>query len=190
MSRPKGSVGLTVPEVERAKSLAALGYSYRRIGKELGRSDHAIAKLLRVPEVAAAVVEQKAELSDMFERLAVRTLEAVSAKDIEKASLQQKAISSGIFIDKSRLLRGESTSNVNISALLSVASLLRDRDDPPHALPAAPQIQPSPQQIQPPSLSTSEPQPIPRVARYYDVPASPIAKNESLLFRGLRNAHS
>ena len=104
-----------------------MGLSFRQIGRELKRSDHTIKKLLSVPAVVAEVRTKKAELSDMFERLAIRTIEAVSADDIKNASLQQKAVSSGIFIDKMQLLRDQPTANINVSALLEVAGLLRDQ---------------------------------------------------------------
>lgn len=147
--RKKGDLPLTTEETSRVKTYAAMGLSYRQIGRELKRSDHTIKKLLSTPAVAAEVRSKKAELSDMFERLAIRTIEAVSADDIKNASLQQKAVSSGIFIDKMQLLRDQPTANINVSALLEVADLLRDRENEAqaqrwratHALPPAGDLQ-------------------------------------------------
>ncbi len=108
--RKKGDLPLTSEEISRAKTYAAMGYSFRAIGRELKRSDRTIKALLSKPAIAAEVCTKKAELSDMFERLAIRTIEAVSADDIKDASLLQKATTAGIAVDKMRLLRGESTS--------------------------------------------------------------------------------
>lgn len=123
--RKKGDLPLTTEEIAKAKTMAAAGYSCRAIGRALSRSDHTIAKLLSTPAVAEEVGAKKEQLADMFERLAIRTIEAVSEGDIKDASLQQKAVSSGIFTDKMRLLRGESSVNIDVNALLDVAEMLR-----------------------------------------------------------------
>jgi len=83
-----------------------------------------------MPTVAAEVSIKKVELADLYELRARQTLEGVCAKDIESASLQQKAISSGVFIDKARLLRGESTQNIAyIEVLIDCARMIRERND-------------------------------------------------------------
>ncbi len=130
--RLKGSLSLTVEEVAKAKSFAALGYSCRHIARELQRSPHTVARLLKTPEVIAEVATQKMELADLYEKLCRDTLESITTKTIQDASLQQRAVSAGIFTDKSRLLRGESTSNLDVHLLLEIAALVRgDRDDKP-----------------------------------------------------------
>jgi hypothetical protein len=130
MMRKKNDLPLTVEEISRAKSYAAQGYSCRAIGRELKRSDHTIAKLLARPDVADEVVVQKRELIELYEELNRKVLESVTEKDIQSASLLQKATTSGIFTDKMRLLRDESTSNINVQVLLEVAELIRRRDQP------------------------------------------------------------
>ncbi|MGO9863047.1 MAG: hypothetical protein ACLPLR_05510 [Terriglobales bacterium] len=193
--RTKGAGPLTTVEIEQAKNLFALKRSYRAVARELGRSPHTVKKVLTCSaEVVAEVATIKANLADRFEGLASRMIDSIDDADIEKLNAYQRTLSGAIAVDKVRLLRGEPSAILGIEVLLKTADLIRcklDEEDQDraakwqqaHALPAAPQIQPSPQQ--PASLPTSEPQPIARVARYYDVPASPIAENESLLFRGL-----
>jgi len=54
MPKTKGAVSLIGPELAKAKTLAAMGYSYRRIGRELGKSDHTIKRALPAsPEMVA-----------------------------------------------------------------------------------------------------------------------------------------
>ena len=133
-----GDMPVTVAEISKVKTLAAMGLSYRAFGRELDRSDHTVKKLLTQAGVAEQVDAKKAELSDMFERIAVRTIEAISEKDIKNASLLQKMTSAAISIDKMRLLRDQSTANIDVSALLEVASIFRDArdtDDARRALP-------------------------------------------------------
>jgi hypothetical protein len=107
-----------------------MGYSPRHIGRELSRSDKAIKRILAMPAVAAEVVAQKRELSDLYEDLNRKVLESVTDENIKDASLLQKATTAGIFTDKMRLLRDQSTANINVADLLDVAELIRrERDE-------------------------------------------------------------
>ena len=49
----------------------------------------------------------------------------ISTADINKASLQQKAVSTGILLDKSLLLSGEATENLTVKVLLEVAGAIK-----------------------------------------------------------------
>ena len=55
-------------------------------------------------------------LRDLFSVNAHRVLQAVSDEDIEKAGLKDKAIASGIYTEKYRLLSGLATQNISIEA--------------------------------------------------------------------------
>lgn len=148
--RVKGSTDLTLKEVAQAKQFAALGYSTRRIARELGRNPRTIKRLLTMPTVAAEVSTKKIELADLYENRAYQIVEAVTTEDISDASLQQKAVSSGIFLDKARLIRGESTVNIqSVQVLLDVCDLLRQLDD---------EGDPAPRQV-PRTLSAVQPDP-------------------------------
>jgi hypothetical protein len=128
--KTKGAVALTAPEIAQVKAFGALGYSHRRIGRELGKSPHTVAKALTGPGVVAEVKTLKADLADLYESLTRKTLEAVTEKDIQSASLLQKITSTGMMVDKMRLLRDESTSNMNVQVLFEVLELMRRRDQP------------------------------------------------------------
>jgi hypothetical protein len=83
------------------------------------------------PEAIAEVQSIKADLADLYESLNRQVLESVTEKDLQSASLLQKATTSGIFTNKMRLLRSESTSNINVRLLIDVLQALRDRDEAP-----------------------------------------------------------
>jgi hypothetical protein len=176
-----------------------LGRSYRAIARELGRSPHTIKRLLTKPAVAAEVSVKKIELADLYEQRAYEIVEAVTAEDISKASLQQMAVSSGIFLDKSRLLRGESTSNISMEVLMQVAIMVRDERDRADdsggipqqaALPAQVAAIPStpiPTPAREPAARSNRPQgpAIPAVRYYSANPVDP-PEDTDVLMRGLR----
>ena len=130
--------GLSTAEQAQVKTLSADGWPPYRIGKQLGRSPHTVARFLKQPEVLAAVRDEEAELAQLYKEKARKVVESISAVDIEKASLQQKSISSGVLLDKSLLLAG-GLPTFNVQILLQVAEVLRieDRRDDPPALPEA-----------------------------------------------------
>jgi hypothetical protein len=128
----KGDVALTGPEIAKVKAFAALGYSDRRIGRELGKSAHTVKKALVTPEASAEVSALKKDLADLYEQRNYEILESVSKQDIDKANLRDKVVSAAICSDKMRLLRDQSNANVNVSVLFEVLELIRKRDDQPY----------------------------------------------------------
>ncbi len=98
---------LTLEEKEQAKALFASGKTYHAIGKELGRSPHTIKSYLTTPDAAQQVEKIKEELASMFEGLARRMIESITAADIKKINAYQRTVSAGIATDKSKSLRGE-----------------------------------------------------------------------------------
>lgn len=94
-------------------ALLASGLTCHAVSKELRRSPHTIKKYSQMPEIAEGIEAAKAELADMFEGMARKMLESISSEDIEKINAYQRIVSSGIATDKMRLLRGESTQNIN-----------------------------------------------------------------------------
>ena len=58
------------------------------------------------------------------------TPSAVDIDDIKKLNAYQCTVSGAIAVDKSRLLRDESTSNINLQVLIEIAEVLRRRDQP------------------------------------------------------------
>ena len=78
----------------------------------------------------AEVSALKKDLADLYEQRNYEILESVSKQDIDKANLRDKVVSAAICSDKMRLLRDQSTSNINVQVLLDVAELIRERDQP------------------------------------------------------------
>ncbi len=94
--------------------LAAEGKTPHAIGEIVGRDPKSVRKVLATPEVMTQVADYQERLAEKFEQLTDRILDSVSDEDVAKASLQQKVISAATSLDKTRLLRGQSTSNVSL----------------------------------------------------------------------------
>jgi len=180
--KPKGKPKFppTVAERETIVTLAASGASQNAISKSVGRSRHLVRNVLAEPEVQKAVGDEKQELAEIFRQKSRDVVTSISDTDISKASLQQKSISSGVLLDKSLLLAGEPTTNINVQVLLDVAGLIRRKRDEAdeeaqrawqaqHTLPAVAQTQrtlsPVPQTEQPASRPIPTPTPAPVLAK-------------------------
>lgn len=119
------------------------GMNYKEIGAKLGlkyntvknyyHKGHAIARAVEAafdPQVdtdlPAPILKPLSaiEMADQLELKAHRILQSIGDQNLATASLYQKASSMGVFIDKARLLRGESTSNVDIKDMRKVQELL------------------------------------------------------------------
>jgi len=119
---------LSSEEQERAKVLHAGGATPNKIATSMGRSHHTLQKFLDKPEVREQVSVQREELAGMFDHVAHRTLAAVSATDVEKATLQQKLVSAGIAVDKAAMLRGELPPIINITLLTDAVEAIKARN--------------------------------------------------------------
>jgi ABC-type dipeptide/oligopeptide/nickel transport system ATPase subunit len=93
-----------------------------------------VKNTLAKPEIQQSIQQEKAELSKMYRETARRVVASISDTDIGKASLQQKAISSGVLLDKALLLAGEPTSNVDVRVLMELVDEIRDKRDRPPVL--------------------------------------------------------
>jgi hypothetical protein len=124
MNKPK--LPLTETEQERAKVLHASGKTPTYIAKGMGRSHHTLQKFLDKPEVREQVGIQREVLAGMCDSIAHRVMSAVTAADVEKASLKDKMISTGIAIEKAALLRGEIPVTVNVSVLLDLVAAAQE----------------------------------------------------------------
>ncbi len=202
--RKKGDMPLTTEEIAKIKQLAGLGYSDRRIGAELGRSDHSVHRVLTASaDVVGEVQTIKANLADSFQGLAERMVSAVSDEDIGKLDAYKKTLSAAIACDKAQLLKGLPTENVNIRVLLDVAALIRARrtkqyeDEDLDTIPVspvrilpAPSAEPVPEAIPAPAPSHKralEPPASALKVRYYTpVPLERDSSEDDPLMRGLR----
>lgn len=107
-----------------------------KVGRALGKTNAAIARDLGVTkegvrkaavrhsrEIAELQATKNKELADLYESKARATAEAITPEKIDKAGLRDLAITSGVMLDKSRLLRGESQINVSVTPLATKAEL-------------------------------------------------------------------
>jgi hypothetical protein len=102
---------LTTQEKKQVALLAAQGLSNNAIAKRMNRHHATTKKELLTPESQVEVADIQERLADKFEQISERILDAICEGDLQKASLQQKSVSAGIMLDKSRLIRGQSTMN-------------------------------------------------------------------------------
>ncbi len=130
MPRTPNSIPLTLPEQEKVKTLSASGKTPHSIAKELNRSPHTIRRYLSCPEASKQIQEIKEELPSMFEGLAKRMITSITDEDIQKINAYQRTVSAAVGTDKMRLLRDQSTENVDIRALhLSLEELERQEQE-------------------------------------------------------------
>lgn len=123
-------LSLTTGEKETIKLLHADGKTYHAISKEVGRSPHTIKKYLSEPQAIVEVGEKKQELATMYENLAWRMIDSIKDKDIKAINAYQRTLSAAVATDKARLLKGESTENLNIRNLsVSILEIIRACED-------------------------------------------------------------
>jgi predicted transcriptional regulator len=147
--KPKGKPKTppTTEEQQTIVTMSASGLSQSKIAQIIGRSRHMVKNALAEPEIQRAVKDEKAELAQLYREKARDIVSSISSADIEDASLQQKAVSSGILLDKSLLLTGDMP-NINVQVLLDVAHAIRDKERGRRVLPS-----------QAPALPAPEPEP-------------------------------
>lgn len=112
--------GLPMPlprkfDIAKGLRAKAKGQSYDEIAKAQGvhkatayQNLAPILEQLASPEVVETYRNKQAEILD---GLAARTLASITNGDLAKAGLRDKVVASGILIDKSRLVQGQSTGN-------------------------------------------------------------------------------
>jgi hypothetical protein len=146
-AKPKGKPKTppTAEERQQVTTMAAAGLSQAAIARNLDRSRHMVRNVLAQPEIQRSIQDEKAELAQLYREKARTIVESISSADIADASLQQKAVSTGILLDKSLLLSGDPTS-INVSVLMDLVDALRSRPQGSVVLP-----------IQSPSLPQPEP---------------------------------
>jgi predicted transcriptional regulator len=126
--KTQGAVLPTFEEKQTVVTLAASGMSQNKIAQQIGRSRGMVKHVMREPEVQKQVQEEKAVLAEIYRSKARRIVDSINDVDIEKASLQQKSISSGVLLDKSLLLSGD-LPQVSVTVLLDLVTAARDMRD-------------------------------------------------------------
>lgn len=118
----------TTEERATITTMTAAGLSQTKIAKAVRRSRHLVANVQEEPETQAAVKDEKAELAAIYRDKARDVVTSISAADIGKANLLQKATSSAILLDKSLLLTGDMPS-LDVSVLIDLCKAIRDKRD-------------------------------------------------------------
>ena len=112
VSRPKGV------KLDEIVALKRRGFTDAEAGKQLGVSRQAVSAMLKRSGVDLADVEVFKEAEpDILASKRKLLLDSITEKDIAATkSVRDRMVSYGIAVDKSRLLSGESTSNIGIIA--------------------------------------------------------------------------
>jgi hypothetical protein len=128
--KPKGKpkTPATVEETETIVTLAASGMSQTKIAQTVGRSRGMVRNMMEEPEIQEKIGDEKSVLAKIYRDKARRVVDSICDLDIEKASLQQKSISSGMLLDKSLLLVGD-LPQVSVTVLLNLVQAARDMRD-------------------------------------------------------------
>ena len=125
--KPKGKPKTppTVEEQETIVTLAASGMSQTKIAQTVGRSRGMVRNMMEEPEIQTKIGDEKSVLAKLYRDKARRVVDSINDVDIEKASLQQKSISSGVLLDKSLLLSGD-LPQVSVTVLLNLVQAAKE----------------------------------------------------------------
>lgn len=112
-----------------AQTLIDEGRTYSEIQLATGLCRETIARLKKGEiKVASHLVDiAKKHESQKLTTITHTILDAISASDLEKASLLQKTTAASQLIDKRRLIDGESTENVSVQSMAKTFSEYSDK---------------------------------------------------------------
>lgn len=97
--------------------MRAAGYSYKTIADTQGRDIQTVKRVCL--RNAAEIAAMKEPVDDLYDGAAFRSLSSITDDDIRKSSFLQRITAAAIATDKMRLLRGESTQNFSIHAVVT-----------------------------------------------------------------------
>jgi len=153
-----------------------------------------VKNTLAQPEVQRAVKDEKVELSAIFKDKARAIVTSIDADVIDKGNLLQRATSAAICLDKSLLLAGEATANIDVRVLLDVAGMIRARREQEdqdqqkqwertHALPSPAPVVDHVVDVVPPTRATAPippPAPLKKPSAPAPVEPTPLLPNQSM----------
>jgi hypothetical protein len=157
---------LNTRDKAKIKTQAAEGLSVYRIAKQVKRAPNTIKKFLQDPAIATEVAHNKIKVAERCEFEALRIINSIDDQNLEKASLQNKAVSAGILIDKGLLLRGQMPLTVHVEVLLAAVADIRQMRKLASPQPQLPSVA-EPIDVSPvqPARAEIEPQPALRVGK-------------------------
>jgi len=109
---------MTAFEIAQTKSLRAAGWTYHAIGGRLDRNPVTVRRLCEEPRMAEEIALLQEDMASFFDGLARRMIESISDEDIMKISAYQRTIAAAVSLDKLRLLRNQSTSNISLHVIV------------------------------------------------------------------------
>ena len=121
-----GAPWIDPAKAAQAMNLGEVGYSSAKVAEIVGLNARSVRDIIRqhgrwgeiaeTPVFAKLRLAQNETLEVAFRAAAAESLAlAMSPEKLDKASYYQLVIGSGIALDKSRLLAGESTSNIAVA---------------------------------------------------------------------------
>jgi DNA-binding transcriptional regulator YhcF (GntR family) len=122
-------------KLDRGEALAmrAKGMSVRQIAKQtdvhpstVHRALINVAQLVLPPD---QLEQYRQRQVDVVDSMTARTLASICDEDFQKASLLQKVTSSAILIEKSRLIKGQTTENIGVMGYFSAVTGSGKDDD-------------------------------------------------------------
>ena len=107
---------MSLEEKETAKVLFANGQEVAQIAQAMRRSSHAIKRCLSGEEVQAEIQDIRERLINKYQAIAEKCTDKLLAPGtLDQSSPRDLATISGISVDKSRLLAGQSTENIAVA---------------------------------------------------------------------------
>jgi transposase-like protein len=97
---------ITTEEKQSIALLAANNRSVTAIARETGLHAQTVKKQLQVPSTIELIEAASKILSEKMLEKADKIISGISAEDIEKAGLRDKAVAAGILMDKARQCYG------------------------------------------------------------------------------------
>lgn len=115
--RPKGTDPAKVGE------LLARGMSHREAGQLLGISRQAVDKLVKRYKLDPEGVEEfRKHKGVILDNMQARLIGSISDAEIAKMAPRDRILAFGILYDKTRLEKGESTSNISLFSRTVIAA--------------------------------------------------------------------
>jgi hypothetical protein len=119
---------MTTEEWQRVNILSAQGLTPNAIGLEIGRDRKTVLSHLQKPESQVQVFDIRERLGLKYLELAEKVINRVTDETIDKSSLQQIAVISGILFVKFRLATGQSTQNTAVIMASAIMEFEADRN--------------------------------------------------------------
>lgn len=120
---------LTVKEEQEIKALLASGKTYHAVAIAIGRDPKTVKKYATQPEAAKSIAALRGEFAEMFEGVAKRMIQSITDDDIRNLNAYQRTLSSGIAVDKARMLRDRADEAVPVKVTIEIVGGPKQEND-------------------------------------------------------------